>query len=287
MSRVDDSNLRVIERRVGKLPPPKARQNAAGIQSYAIARLCFATDSENPFTALSDTTATGRMLLSPREKQIKGRVIYQKNGVPAVPAAPKMEKTVVEPLPAVPRLPSTVTQVGDLYDPSSCYDLYTHKAIDMYTTCANENSFAKETLDGKAYIAEINATITGALSSSLSGCVSSGRCDLTSHNFTAFIHDLAAIVYTYERCSFSSILRTGLYAAQLVNWLRFWHPQQLLVMDYDKLFSSTLSKENVTAQIDSMYAHFLSSDLPLATTKGMCCLFLLIFMTLSVLHETN
>ena len=60
----------------------------------------------------------------------------------------------------------------------------------------------------------------------------------------------------------------GLYAPQILSWLQHWHPNQLLFLSYEKLFSSQATPEETSLAISKMHAHFMSSELPLSAFQG-------------------
>lgn len=78
--------------------------------------------------------------------------------------------------------------------------------------------------------------------------------------------------------SFLVLSLVGLYAPQILNWLRHWDANQLLLLSYSDLFESNATDSNigntsapnnlVPGLIRKMFAHFLSSDIALNASIG-------------------
>lgn len=172
----------------------KPRTNTAGISTMPVMQLCWAAEVR--------TTPIGqrRLRVTPRAKQVRGEIRYQKNGVPIKnlpPPAPDIEVSPEDLRPTVPT-------VDALYAPSDCYDMYIASALSMYNECSASNTLALHSELAKGYTDEIRKVVTLAVKA-MGGNLSS------TPDIESFIQELAALSFVYERCSYSSILRTGIH----------------------------------------------------------------------------
>ena len=155
--------------------------NVAGITVYPISVLCWATDYR---PSIHDKLLQTKFQLSENIKDIK----YTDSNHNA---------TIFE------SITTSGSVIGDLFEPKTCYELYVRSAINMFDQCKSHYSNLN-TMEFNNFKATLRNTILKARKQILHQCT-----PYIDKRIDFFINELAIVSYIYEKCSYSSILRTG------------------------------------------------------------------------------